>query len=190
MPLPKILLDGDARLAGFPPAQPLPAGRCIVGWREWVRLPGLGIARIKAKIDTGARTSALHAKSIVAFERDGEQWVRFDLSGEEADAPWHEARIVDHRTVRSSNGGTEMRPVIRTAFGLAGSRDWHVEISLTNRERMDLPLLVGRQALAGRVLVDADRSWLCGGQPRWPLPVGGGAPRSRRRSVVAEGSKT
>ena len=184
MPLPKILLDGDPRLAAFPPSPALRAGRSVVGWREWVRLPDLGIARIKAKIDTGARTSALHAKSIVAFERAGEPWVRFDLSGEDAGAPWHEARIVDHRSVRSSNGGTEVRPVIRTAFGLAGSRDWSVEITLTNRERMDLPLLVGRQALAGRVLVDAERSWLCGGQPRAQLPSPDAAPARRRRPAT------
>lgn len=162
MPLPKILLVGDERLSAFP-AYPDEQGdaRLVVGWREWAGLPSLGIALVKAKIDTGARTSALHANLIEPFEAAGTEWVRFDVSGEAENVPWHEAPVADRRSVRSSNGETELRFVIRTELALAG-RSWPVEITLTNRERMELPMLIGREALAGRMLVDAERSWLCG----------------------------
>jgi hypothetical protein len=163
---PKVLLSGDERLSAFRASgAPDTAEPLVVGWREWASLPELGIAQVEAKIDTGARTSALHANSIEAFERDGARWVRFDVTGEAASVPWHEAPVADRRSIRSSNGETEVRYVIRTALSLAG-RVWPVEISLTNRERMELPMLIGRAALAGRVLVDAEKSWLCG-RPRW-----------------------
>ena len=167
MPLPNILLVGDERLSAFSghPAEGAD-GRFVVGWREWAGLPRLGIARVKAKIDTGARTSALHANSIDLYESDGGPWVRFDVAGEGENAPWHEAPVADRRSVRSSNGGTELRFVIRTELALGG-RAWAANITLTNRERMELPMLIGREALAGRVLVDAERSWLCG-QPMSP----------------------
>ena len=170
MPLPNILLDGDERLgAFFGRAEPNRGeGPFVVGWREWAGLPRLGIARVKAKIDTGARTSALHANSIEQFDAQGAPWVRFHVAGEGKGAPWHEAPVADRRSIRSSNGGTELRFVIRTELTLAG-RAWAVDITLTNRERMELPMLIGREALAGRVLVDAERSWLCG-QPA-PLPA-------------------
>ncbi|MYZ47098.1 ATP-dependent zinc protease [Rhizobiales bacterium L72] len=162
MRFPKILLAGDPRLVGFSGAGTTAADEPpVVGWREWAALPGLGIARIHAKIDTGAKTSALHANSIEPFERAGAPYVRFDVTGEHEDAPWHEAMVVDQRQVRSSNGSVERRFVIRCELALAG-RAWPVEITLTNREKMELPMLIGRQALAGRVLVDAGRSWLCG----------------------------
>lgn len=166
MPLPKILLFGDERLAAFPgePEAALPSP-AVVGWREWVGLPGLGIARVKAKMDTGARSSALHANSIEPFETDSAQYVRFDVMGEPETVPWHEAPVSDRRLVRSSNGETELRFVIRTDLTIAG-QTWPVDITLTNRERMDLPMLIGREALAGRALVDPERSWLSG-RPLW-----------------------
>lgn len=172
MPLPKILLNGDRRLAGFPAElEPLSDAAAIVGWREWASLPGLAIARVKAKIDTGARTSALHANSIEPFDRNGRPWVRFDVTGEAENVPWHEAEVADRRSVRSSNGETELRFVIATDLALAARR-WPIEITLTNRERMDLPMLIGREALAGRVLVDAEKSWLWG-RPVWRLTRAG-----------------
>lgn len=177
MPLPKLLLNGDARLAAFPPlVSSDPGEQLVVGWREWAGLPRLGIARAMAKIDTGARTSALHANSIELFELEGAPWVRFDVTGEAETMPWHEAALSDQRLVRSSNGETEMRCVIRTELYLAG-RVWPIDLTLTNRERMELPMLIGREALAGRVLVDAEKSWLSGRpvlRPMRPL-----APRGR-----------
>jgi hypothetical protein len=165
MRAPKILLQGDHRLGAFTEPEEGPRTPQIVGWREWVGLPSLGIARVKAKMDTGARSSALHANSIEAFEHGGQQCVRFDVMGEVKNMPWHEAPIADRRLVRSSNGETELRYVIRTALAVAG-QTWPIDITLTNRERMDLPMLIGREALAGRALVDPERSWLCG-RPLW-----------------------
>jgi hypothetical protein len=164
---PKILLNGDERLDAFVEPAGLNGrdGHVVVGWREWVGLPDLGIARVMAKMDTGARTSALHANSIEVFQVDGASWLRFDVTGEAETVPWHEAPLADRRLVRSSNGETELRYVIRTGLCLAG-RNWPIEISLTNRERMELPMLIGRGALAGRLLVDAERSWLWG-RPIW-----------------------
>lgn len=180
MRLPKILLDGDERLAGFPaiPAE-ADGSALVVGWREWVALPDLGIARIEAKIDTGARTSALHANSIEPFEHDGLACVRFDVAGEAESVPWHKAPIADRRAVRSSNGESELRFVIRTELLLAARR-WPIEITLTNRERMELPMLIGREALAGRALVDAGESWLAG-RPNWRALKKRGKPRPGRR---------
>jgi hypothetical protein len=166
MPIPKILLNGDRRLAAFPlePGEP-DEEPVVVGWREWAGLPDLGIARIKAKVDTGARTSALHVNSIETFEKGRATLVRFDVTGESETVPWHEATATDRRLVKSSNGETELRFVIRTELRLAG-QTWPVEVSLTNRERMDLPMLIGREAIAGRVVVDPGKSWLCG-RPVW-----------------------
>ena len=165
MRAPKILLLGDRRLAAFTRPDPDGTETQIVGWREWVALPELGIARVKAKMDTGARSSALHANSIEPYEHNGAPCVRFDVMGEAENVPWHEAPVADRRLVRSSNGETELRYVIRTALSIAG-QTWPVDITLTNRERMDLPMLIGREALAGRALVDPQRSWLCG-RPHW-----------------------
>ena len=172
LPIPKIILRGDSRLAAFPPRPGLEARPLTVGWREWLELPDLGIARIMAKIDTGARTSALHAGSIEPFEVEGQPFVRFDVTGEGHRAPWHEAPVADRRSVRSSNGGTEERLVIRTRLML-GPESWVAEVSLTKRDSMDLPMLIGREALAGWALVDPAQSWLWG-QPR-------AEPRPRRR---------
>lgn len=180
MPPPKILLAGDSRLAAFPAEKgDLDDSLVVVGWREWAGLPTLGIARVKAKADTGARTSALHVNSVEAFERGRTTFVRFDVTGETEGVAWHEAPVADRRLFKSSNGETELRFVIRTELGLAG-RVWPVEISLTNRERMELPMLVGREALAGRVLVDAEKSWLWG-RPTWKVRPPSKTPARRKR---------
>ncbi len=179
MRLPKILLTGDERLAAFPALAAEGDQPAVVGWREWAGLPGLGIGRIEAKIDTGARTSALHANSIETFEAEGILSVRFDVTGEAENAPWHEARVADRRWVRSSNGEAELRFVIRSELQLAG-QEWLAEITLTNRERMELPMLIGREALAGRVLVDAEKSWAWG-KPLRRAPPKRRSPRSASR---------
>ena len=160
MRLPKILLEGDERLSAFRDRRGgAESAHVVVGWREWAGLPELGIARIAAKVDTGARTSALHADLIERVERDGAPFVRFGVTGEAAGTPVHEAPVIDRRPVKSSNGETEMRFVIRTGLALAG-RVWPIELTLTKRDRMELPMLIGRQALAGRALVDAERSFV------------------------------
>lgn len=133
----------------------------LLGWREWVQLPGLGVRRIKAKLDTGARTSALHAFDLREFVRDGQDMVRFQIHPiQRSSSPvvHAEALVVDRRTVRNSGGQQEERPVIKTALRVAGS-EWPIELTLTNRDEMGFRMLLGRQALRGRALVDSGRSF-------------------------------
>lgn len=136
--------------------------RPVVGWREWVALPELGIDRIKAKVDTGARTSSLHAFGLERFERDGRPMVRFEAHPLQRDSSVTvpvEVELVDRRKVRSSTGTQTLRPVIETDLGLMGER-WPIEITLIRRDLMGFRLLLGRQALRKRVLVDPGRSFL------------------------------
>lgn len=133
-----------------------------VGWREWVALPDLGVDRIKAKVDTGARSSALHAWGIRYVRRGGKRIVKFrvhpiqkdDRTVVEAEGEW-----LEERRVRSSSGTETVRPVIRTVVELGGRR-WPMELTLTRRDSMGFRLLLGRQALKGRCLVDPGRSFL------------------------------
>ena len=133
-----------------------------LGWREWVALPGLGIDAIKAKVDTGARTSALHAFELEAFEREGDTWVRFSLhpfQNDDATVATCEVPIIDQRRVRDSGGHSEMRYVILSTV-LIGDIPVDAEITLTDRETMKFRMLLGRTALKGRYLVDSSRSYL------------------------------
>lgn len=118
---------------------------------------------MRAKIDTGARTSALHALDQVRFERDGAAWVRFRVpmpgSRKRARA---EARIVDEREIKNTSGRPEMRIVIETVL-VIGRHRWHIEASLANREKMEFDMILGRTAIRRRgVLIDAGRSYLAG----------------------------
>lgn len=136
--------------------------KVVIGWREWVVLPEFSETRIKAKIDTGARTSAIHAFRIQSFERDGDPWVSFELHPAQRDASIRvacEAPVVDRRRIRSSNGKTEWRYVIRTPLELAGA-PWPIELSLARRDEMGFRLILGRTALRRRVIVDPARSFL------------------------------
>ena len=137
-----------------------------VGWREWVGLPDWGVEAIKAKIDTGARTSALHAFDIELFDRDDEEWVRFAVQPwqrTDADVTVVEAVRVDHRTITSSSGTRSDRPVVQACIELAGRRV-DAEITLTRRDEMGFRMLIGREALAKGFIVDPAASYL-GGRP-------------------------
>ena len=150
---------------------PPPGGRTLVGWREWVHLPDLlDGGWIKAKVDTGARTSALHAWDVEHFERDGVGWLRFFLHPRQHDDDHvvrAEAQLVEQREVRSSNGDVELRPVVRTTLAL-GAQRYDMELTLTNRDQMGFRMLLGRTGMARRLVVDPGSSYLLGGDRHRP----------------------
>lgn len=138
----------------------------MLGWREWVSLPGLRLPLIKAKVDTGARTSTLHAFYVDPFRRRGAQLVRFGihpLRGNTDVVIHGEAEVIDRRHVSDSGGHREQRYVIRTPLRLGG-REWPIELTLTNRETMLFRMLLGRTAIASHALVDPSHSFLTGRQ--------------------------
>ncbi len=131
-------------------------------------LTGIGVPWIKAKIDTGAQTSALHATDITEFERDGAPWVRFAVQPWQVtddDAVEVELPVHDRRTVRSSSGHAQERPVVLVEIGIAG-RAIEAEVTLTDREEMVFRMLIGREALRQGFVVDSAASFLGGKPPR------------------------
>ncbi len=140
----------------------------VIGWREWVSLPDLGIEWTKAKVDTGARSSSLHAAAFFYFTADdGSPWVRFTVH------PWQRSKegariasapLLEHRSVRSSSGVSDTRPVIRTIATL-GEITAEIDLTLTARDTMGFRMLLGREAVRGRCLVNPGQSFLTGKPP-------------------------
>lgn len=134
----------------------------VIGWREWVALPDMGIKKIKAKVDTGARTSSLHAFDLKIYTRGGQDFVKFKIHPEQRNAKGEKefsTKVIEYRKVKSSNGQTEQRPVILTTFKLFGE-EWESEITLTNRDEMGFRMLLGRESLKNRFLIHSGRSFL------------------------------
>ncbi len=139
-------------------------GLTSIGWREWVALPDLGLSAIKAKIDTGARTSSLHAFLIEPYQQDGIEMLRFLIhpiqKNQDFQVECH-SPVYDVREVTDSGGHREMRYVIQSNVSL-GNRSWLIELTLTNRDTMSFRMLLGRKAMEDRFLVDPAASYING----------------------------
>ena len=138
--------------------------KMIIGWREWLALPDLNVPAIKVKVDTGARTSALHAFNVVPYEEEGIQYVSFNihpLQGNDAVSIPCKAPLIDRRKVTNSGGQSQKRYVIGTTLQIAG-RSWPIELTLTNRDEMKFRMLLGRNAMSGRLIVDPNLSMQAG----------------------------
>ena len=144
-----------------------PQNLLTIGWREWVSLPELGIAKIKAKIDSGARTSCLHTAEYEVFQKGDTDWVRFTVHPikRHNEVETHaEAKVIDYRIVRDSGGHEEKRPFIRTNMHIA-NQIWPIEVSLSNRENMKFRMLLGRTGMAQRAVIDCSKSYLTQSSP-------------------------
>lgn len=145
-----------------------PSTPARAGWREWIGLPGTGVDHVKAKLDTGARSSALHAFDLEELERDGAPWVRFTVhpwQRSDADAAVVERPVHDRRVVRSSTGHEQERIVVLLEIALLG-RTVETEVTLTRRDEMGFRMLIGREALRQGFLVDSSASYVGGRPPR------------------------
>jgi hypothetical protein len=138
-----------------------------LGWREWVSLPDLGLPHIKAKVDTGARTSAIHAFALNTYEKDGKERVEFRMHPNQKDVETVivcDAAVIDKRIVTDSGGHKEERLVIETTLQI-GEHEWPIEATLTARDDMLFRMLIGRTAMKGRAVVNPGRSYVVGKPP-------------------------
>jgi ribosomal protein S6--L-glutamate ligase len=138
--------------------------KIIIGSREYCSLPDLGIVLIKAKVDSGAKTTALHADNVEVFQKNGQDWVRFSIQPFKSNdkvVNQCEALLIDNRIIKSSNGSKENRYVIKTTIILSNQK-WEIEVTLTNRNFMGFRMLLGREAMAGRVLIDPEKRYILG----------------------------
>ncbi|AFZ43709.1 protein of unknown function DUF785 [Halothece sp. PCC 7418] len=134
----------------------------LIGWREVIALPKLNIPEVKAKIDTGARSSALHAYAIAHYHDQGEAMIRFWVHPYQKNTQYSieaEAKLIEMREVRNSGGIAQLRPVVETIVEL-GEKQWSIELTLTNRDVMGFRMLLGRQAVRNHFLVDPGQSYL------------------------------
>ena len=139
----------------------------VIGWREYVKLPDLGVNSIKVKVDSGARSSSLHAYSIEEFEKDEDAWVRFKICPDQHSSKkviLAEAKILDSRMVKNSGGKQSRRYVIETTLRILDD-EFPIELTLANRDEMGFRMLLGRQAMRRRFLMDPGGSYY-GGRPK------------------------
>lgn len=140
----------------------MPTRKTTIGWREWVALPELGITEIKAKVDTGADNSSLHAFNLTRFESEGAQMVRFEVHTRQRKRKpsiWCEAEVVAERKVKNPGGRSELRPVIKTTL-VVGGREIEGLVNLTTRDEMTFRMLLGRRTVRNHFKIDPGRSYL------------------------------
>ena len=167
--------------------------RSEIGWREAVGLPDFEIQRMKAKIDTGARTSALHAVELKPFKKAGAPWISFSVQqGKSNELVPCTAPVIDQRAIKNTGGVPELRYIIRTLL-IIGQRSWHIELSLSDRSQMEFELILGRSALQGHNLtVDPGNSYLAGEPGLSPLRainIPGNSPISCSTEITETGEE-
>lgn len=132
-----------------------------VGWWEWIALPEVGLKKMKAKVDSGAATSCLHATDIQPFDREGRLWVKFIAHGDKKEETACEFPVHNYRKIKSSNGQEQFRYVIETEV-VIGGKPFRTEFTLTRRNKMKYRALLGRRLLAPHCLIECDQESICG----------------------------